>query len=95
MAKMIRYKTVITVNHGTESEPNMEQIILDKTIACADRIAYDANYPIAEKEAISGTIAVFGDFDREGAVPSAQEDTDAMLIDHEYRLTLLELGMRE
>ena len=27
--------------------------------------------------------------------PTAQEDTDAMMIDHEYRLTLLELGLFE
>lgn len=27
--------------------------------------------------------------------PGAQDDTDAMLIDHEYRLTLLELGVAE
>lgn len=27
--------------------------------------------------------------------PSAQDDTDAMLIDHEYRLTMLELGLIE
>ena len=27
------------------------------------------------------------------AEPTAQEDTDAMLVDHEYRLTLLELGV--
>ena len=27
--------------------------------------------------------------------PSAQDDTDAMLIDHEYRLTILELGLTE
>lgn len=27
--------------------------------------------------------------------PSAQDDTDAMLIDHEYRLTMLELGIIE
>ena len=27
--------------------------------------------------------------------PSAQEDTDAILIDHEFRLTLLELGITE
>lgn len=27
--------------------------------------------------------------------PTAQDDTDAMLIDHEYRLTLLELGFSE
>ena len=25
--------------------------------------------------------------------PTAQEDTDAMLVDHEYRLTLVELGV--
>lgn len=27
--------------------------------------------------------------------PTAQDDTDAMLVDHEYRLTLLELGITE
>lgn len=27
--------------------------------------------------------------------PSAQDDTDAMLVDHEYRITLLELGLTE
>lgn len=27
--------------------------------------------------------------------PSPQSDTDAMLIDHEYRLMLLELGLTE
>ncbi len=31
----------------------------------------------------------------EELTPSAQDDTDAMLIDHEYRLTLLELGLTE
>lgn len=27
--------------------------------------------------------------------PSAQDDTDSMLVDHEYRITLLELGITE
>ena len=27
--------------------------------------------------------------------PSAQDDLDAMMVDHEYRLTLLELGLTE
>ena len=27
--------------------------------------------------------------------PTAQDDIDAMLVDHEYRLTLLELGVAE
>jgi hypothetical protein len=30
-----------------------------------------------------------------GGEKTAQDDTDAMLIDHEYRLTLLELGVTE
>lgn len=29
----------------------------------------------------------------EPELPTAQDDTDAMLVDHEYRLTLLELGV--
>lgn len=27
--------------------------------------------------------------------PTAQDDTDSMLVDHEYRITLLELGLTE
>ena len=27
--------------------------------------------------------------------PTPQDDTDAMLVDHEYRLTMLELGLTE
>lgn len=27
--------------------------------------------------------------------PTAQDDTDAMMVDHEYRLTILELGVTE
>lgn len=33
--------------------------------------------------------------DEADAEPSAADDTAAMLIDHEYRLTLLELGLSE
>lgn len=29
------------------------------------------------------------------AEPTAQDDTDSMLVDHEYRITLLELGLTE
>ena len=28
-------------------------------------------------------------------IPTAQDDIDAMLVDHEYRLTMLELGLAE
>lgn len=82
MAKIIKYK----FQSGEE--------LLDAQIECKTQADYDANYPIAEKEAV-GEITVEGEFDEESAEPSAQDDTDAMLIDHEYRLTLLELGLTE
>lgn len=92
MTKEIRYKFVsCEVNRGTEENPDMEQIILDAAIICPTQAIYDANYPIAEREAIPGTIEVSGGFDEEVIEPTAQDDTDAMLVDHEYRLTLLEL----
>ena len=33
--------------------------------------------------------------DTVSALQTAQEDTDALLVDQEYRLTLLELGLTE
>ena len=92
MAKIIKYMYVANeINHGTEENPNIEQIILSTEIICHTKAAYDANYPIVEKEAVDGTIEVSGEFDDETIEPTAQDDTDAILIDHEYRLTLLEL----
>ncbi|MEA4934905.1 MAG: hypothetical protein VB071_15180 [Lawsonibacter sp.] len=31
--------------------------------------------------------------DRFDDIPTPQEDTDAMMVDHEYRLTLMEFGV--
>lgn len=70
MAKEIRYKFVsCEVNRGTEENPDIEQIILDAIITCPTQTAYDANYPIAEKEAVPGTIEVSGEFDLEPENP--------------------------
>lgn len=64
MAKVIKYKFLsCEVNHGTEEEPNIEQIILEKSMECPTQAVYDANLPIAEAEAIPGTIEVSGTFD--------------------------------
>ena len=63
MAKIIKYKFLsCEVNHGTEENPNIEQIFLDKGIICETKAQFDANYPIAEKEAV-GEITVEGEFD--------------------------------
>ena len=64
MAKVIKYQFLsCEVNRGTEQNPVMEQIILDKEIACQNQAAFDVSYPIAEKEAVPGTIEVSGEFD--------------------------------
>lgn len=54
----------------TEIQTEIEQVILDAQIECKTQADYDANYPIAEKEAIPGTIEVSGEFDPE---PEAEE----------------------
>ena len=45
---------------------------------------------------ISDAFIVDGNWEYdEFIIPSEEEDTSAMLVDHEYRLTLLELGITE
>lgn len=71
MAKVIKYKFLsCEVNHGTEENPDIEQIILDAEIPCHTKAQYDANLPLAEREAIPDTIEVSGEFDPE---PEAEE----------------------
>jgi hypothetical protein len=67
MAKIIKYKFLsCEINHGTEKNPNIEQVFLDKEIYCDIQAIFDANYPIAEKEAV-GEIIVEGEFESETA----------------------------
>lgn len=51
-----------------------------------------AGLAMAQKEA-DGEIVPYDD--GEQTIPTAQDDTDAMLVDHAYRITLLELGLSE
>ena len=80
MAKVISYKFLsCEVNNGTEENPVMEQIILGKSIVCPTQTIYDANYPIAEKEAIPGTIEVSGEFDPESDTATTDDILNALL----------------
>ena len=49
---------------------------------------------VVEKNHFGGQITITETEDAQ-TEPTAQDDTDAMLIDHEFRLTLLELGVGE
>ena len=74
-------------NAGTDEAP----ILIDKEIRFPNT-AYESTLAIAAQEAYNSEYIVEED---EETIPTEQEDTAAMLIDHEYRLTLLELGITE
>lgn len=78
--KLIKYQFLSAeINHGTDEEPNIEQLLLDKEIECDTQADFDANYPIAEKEAV-GEIIVDGEFDPEPvAEPTADEVLNVLL----------------
>jgi hypothetical protein len=89
MAKIIKYKFLsCEINHGTEKNPNIEQVFLDKEIHCDIQAIFDANYPIAEKEAV-GEIIVEGEFDE--PIPTDAEALDARLTYVEMMTGLLEV----
>ena len=83
MAKTIKYQFL------AYETPNGEPISRDKEIICDTKAQYDANLPIAEKEAIPGTIEVIGEFETE-------KPTDAERIaELEAALDLLLSGVTE
>lgn len=79
MAKIMKYKFLAAeINHGTEENQDIEQILLEKSIECTTKSVFDANYPIAEREAI-GEITVEGEFDIESVPePTLEERTSAL-----------------
>lgn len=79
MAKIISYQFAV----GENSQG--EQILQEKNLVCPTQSAYDANYPIAEKEAYQGKIDVEGEFDIEPmSEPTADEILNAMLGVNRY-----------
>ena len=57
MAKVIKYDL------SADGEPQIGQVVFRASIVCKTQEVFDANYPIAEKEAIHGSIEVIGEFD--------------------------------
>jgi hypothetical protein len=67
MAKIIKYKF----------KPGEKPV--DAFIECKTQALFDANYPIAESEAVPGTIKVSGEFDPEQDNASADDVLNALL----------------
>ena len=78
MAKIIKYKFLsCEINHGTEENPNIEQVIIDKGIICKTQADFDDRYHIAEKEAV-GEITVEGEFEEVVDTPTTEERVEAL-----------------
>lgn len=78
MAKIIKYQYLMAeINNGTEENPDIVRIFQDAEIVCPTQAVFDANYPIAEKEAV-GEIDVDGEFDPEPVVPPAPEEESSV-----------------
>lgn len=86
--KLIKYHLATETNHGTPDEPHIELTLSAVTLGWSR-----ANEELAQREAYLGEYTIEDDGEPETTTP--QQDTDALLVDHEYRLTLLELGLSE
>ena len=79
MAKIIKYNFLsYEINHGTEENPDIEQILQGAYIECKTQAEFDANYPMAEKEAV-GKIEVEGEFDEVVEEPTWQDRIEAQV----------------
>lgn len=80
MAKIISYNFLAGErNIGTEENPIIEQITTLAEFVCHTQEQFDANYPIAEAEAIPDTIEVSGEFDPESDIASTDDVLNALL----------------
>lgn len=75
MAKIIRYKFLsCEINHGTEENPDIEQIFLDKTMGWNE-----ANEAIAKREAHNGEYTIEDDGDPEPDTTTTDEVLNTLL----------------
>ena len=76
------------INRGTEEQPDLEPVFLEKTMFCKNQAEFDACYPLAEREAV-GEILVGGAFE-------ADEPTDKdRIAELEEALAMLLSGVTE
>ena len=85
--KVIKYKFLSAeVNHGTEENPNIEQIFLDMSMGWNE-----ANEEIAKKEAYNGEYTIEDDGAEDVTTPTELDKLDARLTYVEMMTGLLEV----
>lgn len=87
--KIIKYSFLsCRINRGTEKNPVMEPVFLNKEIYCPTEAVFLANYPVAEREA-AGEITV------EGAFEPREATDEERIAELEEALALLLSGVTE
>ena len=96
---------IAALSNGAHRNQTFAGVLPDGWVAIPDAMEPLENFPFGEvtAEESDGVMTLIGWVP--GAVPEAvfepeaapgfEEDAAAMLVDHEYRLTLLELGLTE
>ena len=86
--RLISYKFLAAeINHGTEEEPNIEQIFRDKSMTWSE-----VNEEIAKKEAYNGEYTIEDDGQPE---PEAKQTPEERIAELEEALALLLSGVTE
>jgi hypothetical protein len=84
--KLIKYQMLQTTIIDEIELPKSEEYMSSITIPYSIE-----NEELAKREAYKGEYEIFDNGIEPIVESTPQEDTDAMLVDHEYRLTILEL----
>lgn len=87
MAKVIKYNLCTRVNHGTEEEPQIEEILYNVTMPLNE-----VNEEIAKKEAYNGEYTIDDDGQPE---PEAQPTPEQRIAELEEALAMLLSGVTE
>lgn len=76
--KIIKYKFLsCEINHGTEDNPDIEQVFLYPEIHCETQEMLDANLLIVETEAYNGEYEIIDDGIEEIQEPTWQDRIEA------------------
>ena len=85
--KVLKYRLMTEVNHGTEEQPDIRQIFPGVSLGWSE-----ANEELAKREAYNGEYEIIDDGE-----PEPEPSTESILLelaaDHEARLCEIELGV--
>ena len=91
--EVITTQEVITTNEDGEEVTTEEEVTTTEEYADTETVTEQKPYTVLTVTGwVAGTIPEVEEVEAE---PTEEDDTAAMLVDHEYRIVMLELGLAE